>query len=128
MADPCPGQSEPRRSSQRRPHRLELELELEFERGSPWRRVLSIPSALADVLSLHLAERGLTAADAGALLFTAPDGRPLNYANWRRRVWLPAAAAGLEDCDFHDLRRAASTALVQAGVDVKTRPDAPRAQ
>ncbi|MCU1491742.1 MAG: site-specific recombinase XerD [Acidimicrobiaceae bacterium] len=95
-----------------------------------------------------LARRGLTGADAEALLFVSSGGRPLRYSNWRRRVWLPAIeAAALDDLprkkmrlsrtptkqdpskvrfaelpalDFHDLRSNNATALVAAGVDVKT--------
>lgn len=49
------------------------------------------------------------------------DGRPLDYSNWRRRVWLPAVdTAGLQGLGFHDLRRANATAMVRAKVDVKT--------
>jgi hypothetical protein len=37
-------------------------------------------------------------------IFPNADGGPLDYSNWRRRVWLPAAAAtGLKGVGFHDL-------------------------
>ncbi len=85
------------------------------------RRTLAIPEELADMLSAHLAWRGLTAADPDALLFTASDGDAIEYANFRRRVWIPACEeANLEGLTFHDLRRANATALVLAGVDLKT--------
>jgi integrase len=55
------------------------------------------------------------------LVFIAPEGGPLDYPHWRRRVWLPATrAAGLPGIGFHDLRRANATALLLEGVDVKT--------
>jgi integrase len=85
------------------------------------RRTLAIPAALTEVLAKHLVLRGLTGADADALVFTAPAGGPIRYANWRNRVWLPACrTVGLSGLGFHDLRRANATALVRLGVDVKT--------
>lgn len=45
----------------------------------------------------------------------------LGLATFRSRVWLPARrVAGVEWAGFHDLRRASATALVDAGVDVRT--------
>lgn len=84
-------------------------------------RTVSLPAALAELLAEHMAARGLTAANGDRLLFEAPGGGPLHYANWRNRVWLPATkAAGLEGAGFHDLRRATATVMVAAGVDIKT--------
>ncbi len=85
------------------------------------RRTLSIPVELASLLSKHLVDRGLTGAASDALLFAGAGGRPLDYSNWRRRVWLPAVElAGLDGLGFHDLRRTNATAMVLDGVDVKT--------
>jgi len=85
------------------------------------RRTLAMPVALVDLLAEHLRRRGLTAVDADEFVFVAPDGGSLTYGNWRRRVWVPACeAVGLKGVGFHDLRRAAATALVAGGVDVKT--------
>jgi integrase len=68
-----------------------------------------------------IAARGLTAADQHELIFVAPGGGPLRYNNWLRRVWQPAVvAAGVPALRFHDLRRTAATAMVAAGVDVRT--------
>jgi integrase len=90
-------------------------------KSSAARRTVSIPSELAEVLSAHTQSIGLTGADRGALLFPNSAGEPLDYSNWRRRVWEPAVkAAGLEKLGFHDLRRANATAMVAEGVDVKT--------
>lgn len=84
-------------------------------------RVLAVPVWLADMLAAVMASKELTAADAGALVFTTADGAPLHYSNWRQRVWVPACQrAGLEGLRFHDLRSMAATALIAAGVDVKT--------
>ncbi|MCU4183958.1 tyrosine-type recombinase/integrase [Acidiferrimicrobium sp. IK] len=46
---------------------------------------------------------------------------PLQYNNWRYRIWVPATrAAGLDGLRFHDLRSNAATALVAPGLDIKT--------
>jgi integrase len=68
-----------------------------------------------------IAAPGLTAADQHELIFVAPGSGPLRYNNWLRRVWQPAVvAAGVPALRFHDLRRTAATAMVAAGVDVRT--------
>jgi len=74
-----------------------------------------------EALSDHLKHRGLTGADADAYVFVGPMGGPLRYANFRSRVWDPATKrAGLAGLTPHDLRRASATAMVAAGVDVRT--------
>lgn len=84
------------------------------------RRILTMPAPLMVMMRLHLLRQGLTASP-DALIFTSPAGQPLDYAHWRRRVWLPAcAAANLTGLGFHDLRRANATEMVRAGVDLKT--------
>jgi integrase len=85
------------------------------------KRQLSIPEELSTLLAAHLAARNLTGAETDQLVFTTPQGRPLDYAHWRIRTWLPAVEkAGLTGAGFHDLRRANATTLVAEGVDVKT--------
>ncbi len=83
------------------------------------RRTLSMPGPLTALLKAHLKRRGQLGH--GDYVFTSSAGGPLDYVNWRRRVWLPAClAVGLEGIGFHDLRRTAVTALVLGGVDLKT--------
>jgi integrase len=101
------------------------------------RRTFTIPSPLVDLLARHLTRRGLTGADPEALVFAGSKGGPLRYSNFRDRVWIPACVAtGLgrlvktesgsdrrmtyQGLGFHDLRRAAATAMVASGVDVRT--------
>jgi integrase len=85
------------------------------------RRTLTVPAPLMEMLSEHLARRGLTGADVDAFVFAMPGGGPLDYSRWRRRVWLPATReVGLEGLTFHDLRRANATAMVLDGVDLRT--------
>jgi integrase len=84
-------------------------------------RPLSLPAALVRMLAAHLSACRLTAADTGSLVFTSPEGDPLDYSNRRRRVWIPAVRqAGVPSAGFHDLRRTNATQLVAAGVDIKT--------
>jgi len=55
------------------------------------------------------------------LIFSTDSGSPLDYTNWRPRIWIPACKeAGLEGLRFHDLRSMAATALVASGADIKT--------
>jgi integrase len=85
------------------------------------RRTLSVPAALMDLLVAHITRRGLTVRDVDAYVFSMPEGGPLDYAHWRVRYWRPATkAVGLPWLTFHDLRRANATALVSAGIDLKT--------
>ena len=85
------------------------------------RRTLSVPPELMELLAAHLARRGLDGRHTDAFVFASPGGAPLDYTNWRRRIWKPATVkAGLEGLTFHDLRRANATGLVAEGVDVRT--------
>ncbi|HVA73117.1 MAG TPA: site-specific integrase [Acidimicrobiales bacterium] len=85
------------------------------------RRSLAVPTWLAEDLAAVIARRGLTAADSESLVFVDRDGGPLDYTNWRRRMWARATKkAGLVGLKFHDLRSMAATALVAQGVDIKT--------
>lgn len=85
------------------------------------RRNLACPGALIDLLAEHMQATSLTGADLDAFLFPDAKGGPLRYSNFLRRVWTPARKrAGIPDVGFHDLRRTAITAMVAAGVDVKT--------
>lgn len=84
-------------------------------------RTMFMPHAIGVMLSAHLERAGFTGDDSDELVFTDEDGNPLRYSNWRRRVWLPAAAAaGCAGAGFHDLRRLNATTLVVEGIDVKT--------
>lgn len=62
--------------------------------------------------------------DAGspdAWVFTGPAGGPLRYRNWHSRVWQAACrAAGLDDLEFHSLRHAAASTMMNGGVDPRT--------
>jgi integrase len=90
-------------------------------KSSAARRTMSMPDGLVTMIAEHLGERGLTAGDGDAYVFAAPEGGPLRYSTFRSRVWAPSCErAGLKGLGFHDLRRASATAMVAAGVDVRT--------
>ena len=94
---------------------------LEPPKSQAGRRTMAVPAALMALLADHLARRGLTGADADEWVFNAPEGGHLDYAHFRRRVWIPATkAAGVEGLEFHDLRRANATGMLLDGVDLKT--------
>jgi len=85
-----------------------------------WRTVAS-PSELMELCSRQMERRNLRQGDVDSLLFANRAGGPLSYSHYRRRIWKPAVkAAGLDELGFHDLRRAAATALVTEMVDIKT--------
>jgi integrase len=80
------------------------------------RRTLPLTPSTTEILAEHMARRGLTTNDEGALLFVAPDGGPLRHSNFRTRVWRPAVkTAGLGKLTFHDLRHSAVGFLIEAG-------------
>jgi len=102
-------------------HQLGRDGELVPPKSAASRRTKACPKWLADDLAALINRRRRSDTGPNALLFVTGDNRPLDYTNWRRRVWLPAREkAGLPDLLFHDLRSMAATALVAAGVDVKT--------
>jgi integrase len=85
------------------------------------RRTLAIPEGLVRMLHEHLGKFGPGESDGDALIFSDSQGGPLRYSNFLRRVWAPArTSADLSAVGFHDLRRTAITAMVAAGVDVRT--------
>lgn len=79
-----------------------------------------MPSALANPLAVHVAQR-LLIADSGDWLFVSPSGGPLRYGNFRSRIFAPACERlGLNSVTFHDLRKFNATLMVTGGVDIKT--------
>lgn len=81
------------------------------------RRSVPLPRSFAEEL------RDLTDGRApDALVFTAPEGGPLRYSNFRQRVFGPAVkAAGLGGLGItpHKLRHTAASLAIAAGADVK---------
>jgi integrase len=83
------------------------------------RRTIALAPFLAEMLAAHLARRGLTAADATALVFCAPDGGRLYANNWHRRVWQPDVAASGVAVTFHGLRHTSVGLMVATGAHPK---------
>lgn len=81
------------------------------------KRTLPVPRSFAGELAA-LAE----GKKPGALLFTAPEGGPLRYSNFRSRIFDPAVRkAGLAGMGItpHKLRHTAASLAIAAGADVK---------
>ncbi|BDD73013.1 hypothetical protein JCM4020_36330 [Streptomyces coelicolor] len=81
------------------------------------KRSVPLPRSFADELGT-LAQGKLS----DGLLFTAPEGGPLRYANFRSRVFDPAVKeAGLSGLGItpHKLRHTAASLAIAAGADVK---------
>lgn len=81
------------------------------------KRSVPVPRSFANELGTAAAEKG-----PGDLLFTAPNGGPLRYSNFRSRVFDPAVkAAGLGGLGVtpHKLRHTAASLAIAAGADVK---------
>jgi integrase len=70
------------------------------------RRDVLLPPFLVDLLAEHLGQ-------AGEYVFTGPRGALLRRSNFARRIWGPAAPAGLH---FHDLRGSHRSLLMADGV------------
>lgn len=84
------------------------------------RRTLPIPPFLVEILAEHLAERGLTRADADELVFVSSTGGRLQASNWHKRSWQPALKkAGLEGFHFHWLRHSSVALMVELGTHPK---------
>jgi integrase len=80
------------------------------------RRIVPMPDDLRDAMAARARTAG--ADDPDALMFTSAEGAPLDYYNWRRRVWRPALReAKLNPRPrFHDLRHTYGSTLAAAGV------------
>lgn len=81
------------------------------------KRSVPLPRSFAEELRPLVAGKGRD-----ALVFTAPEGGPMRYPNFRRRDWDKAVvAAGLGDLALtpHKLRHTAASLAIAAGADVK---------
>lgn len=81
-------------------------------------RMVHLEAALADDIAAHMQTSGMRAQD---LLWRAPEGGPLSYTNFRRRVWRPAVlASGLDPAlRFPDLRHTCASWLIARGGTAK---------
>jgi integrase len=79
------------------------------------RSVVLPPSVLAE-LEQHVERFSDGAYD--SLVFTSTTGTPLQKANFRQRVWLPATASLSWRPTVHDLRHTYASFAIRAGADV----------
>lgn len=86
----------------------------EYPKSRESRRSVPIPPHLLDAVWQAKADRAPS-----ELLFTAPDGGPLDDRNFSRRVFGPALArAGVPAGTLHDMRHTAASWLVMDSVDI----------
>lgn len=78
------------------------------------KRVIPLTPTTADALKAHLAMLPSTVMD---LVFVSEQGTPVDYMNWRKRVWIPTVErAGVrKNLTLHDLRRTFASALARQG-------------
>lgn len=80
-------------------------------------RVIPLPQVVVEALAAHLRE--FPPGETG-LIFTTPDGAPLNRTRFSASVWRPATKqAGVPGTVFHDLRHYYASLLIRAGESVK---------
>jgi integrase len=116
-----PKSDPPTLSIRRGLHQTSRGLVFEEPKSSAAKRCIPIPETLAKTIASLLESRTLLSSDGTDLLFVTPSGSPLNYSNFRNRIFLPALkAAGVSEVKIHDLRRTAATVLVTNLVDPKT--------
>lgn len=77
------------------------------------RRQLALPKFLTEELNHHLA---IWPPTAEGFVFSSPQGGPLLRRNFRRRTWLPAVRASVDEpMRFHDLRHTHAAMLIAQG-------------
>lgn len=80
-------------------------------------RTVALPTFFRQMLSAHL-EKGFAATDGS--VFSSPEGGPLRPANFRRRVYTPAARRVFSyRFRIHDLRHTCAALLVAQGASAK---------
>ncbi len=80
-------------------------------------RTIAIPRFLAALLAQRLET---VPADPDALVFTSTANTPMDWTNFRNRVWTPAVErANLSPLRMHDLRHTAVSMLIAQGCQAK---------
>jgi len=114
-------QKPPKLKIERGLHQTSKGIKLEAPKTNAGRRTISLTTTGAEVIASHIATTGRTMAQNDEPLFVSPNGHPLNYSNFRSRIFKPALKqCGLDDIDIHDLRRTTATVLVAQQIDAKT--------
>lgn len=98
---------------------IEGTLRVSSSKTDAGQRTIPLGIETTTAISKHLLATGRRGLTEGPL-FTSPAGYPLHYANFRRRVLIPAfERAGLEGFTLHSLRRTHATMLVAKGYNAK---------
>ena len=87
------------------------------------RRTLPLPGAVRDELKARCVALNGNVVRLGPderTVFTAPEGGPLDYKNFRDRVWAPLLERTAVTGTLHQLRHSYATALIQSGENAKT--------
>jgi integrase len=81
-------------------------------------RTIAVPGFLTDMLANHLHD---VPTEPDSLVFTGPTGEPIDWSNFRNRIWKPALTrAGLDQgLRMHDLRHTAASMLIAQGCHPK---------
>lgn len=80
-------------------------------------RTVDIPSSLSQAIATYMSSHVAPYPD--ALLFTAPEGGPLQYSNFMDRIWRPAIINAKLDATPHLLRHTCASLLLDAGASVR---------
>ena len=77
------------------------------------RRQVALPNFLSEELARHLSQ---WPPGPDGFVFAAPEGGPLRRTNFRRRSWLPAVRASVDEpLRSHDLRHTHAAMLIAQG-------------
>ena len=91
------------------------ELKVDHSKTLAGIRTIKLSQTSMKFINQHLAETGRNMSSENEPLFTSPEGKALNYSNFRNRVFKPACEkAGFPELQLHDLRRTAATLLTEA--------------
>lgn len=82
-------------------------------------RTVALPSFLSQMLDAHL--NAAVEPDSDALVFTSTVGGPIDWSNFRTRIWKPAVRRAMLDpaLRIHDLRHTAASILIAEGCQAK---------
>lgn len=90
------------------------------------RRTLALPKSVVKALLAHRRRQAAERLALGPawndldLVFTTPDGLPIERKSLHRNFKHLLAKAGMPDCRFHDLRHSAASLLIAEGVPLRT--------